>query len=288
MSTRRFAAAVLGLSLSFAYAGCDSQKANGPKPAGVADAGADAPCPHCLAEAAATKPTTKASADSCEDCDACTTKPTTQATTQPTGGALTASPTTKPAAAAAAETSWRDLFDGKSIEKNWKIADFAGHGEVEVKDGLIVLPSGEGLTGVTYTGKDLPKIDYEVEVVAQRVDGVDFFCGITFPVKETHASLICGGWGGTVVGISSIDDMDAAHNDYSTNKSFKLNKWYTIKLRVTADKLTAWIDGEQMVDADIKDKKVSVRADIDEAKPFGVAAWQTTSQVKSIRIRPIK
>ncbi|HEX8912222.1 MAG TPA: DUF1080 domain-containing protein, partial [Humisphaera sp.] len=195
-----------------------------------------------------------------------------------------AAPGTQPAAAA--EAGWRDLFDGKSIKDPWKVSDFAGHGEVEVKDGLLVLPSGESLTGVTYTG-DVPKVDYEVEVVAKRVDGVDFFCGLTFPVNDSFASLIVGGWGGTVVGISSIDNEDAAHNDTTKYKSFKLDRWYTVKLRVQAERIQAWIDGEQLVDANIKDKKVSIRGDINEGKPFGIAGYQTTAAIKSVRIRKL-
>jgi hypothetical protein len=59
---------------------------------------------------------------------------------------------TQPAAAA----GWRDLFDGKSL-KGWKVADFAGHGEPAVEDGVLTLPNGEGLTGVTYAGHRLSR-----------------------------------------------------------------------------------------------------------------------------------
>jgi hypothetical protein len=156
-----------------------------------------------------------------------------------------------------------------------------------VEDGLLILPTGETLTGVTYANEDLPTTNYEVEVVAKKTDGSDFFCGLTFPVKDSHASLIVGGWGGAVVGISNIDDADAAHNDTTTYEKFDRDKWYTIRMRVLPEKLQAWIDDKKVVDASIKGKKVELRVGIEEARPLGVSSFQTTSAIKSIRIRKV-
>lgn len=40
----------------------------------------------------------------------------------------------------------------------------------------------------------------------------EFFCGLTVPVRTGTecVSLIVGGWGGSLVGISSIDGLDAS------------------------------------------------------------------------------
>ena len=193
-------------------------------------------------------------------------------------------PATNPTAAAPA---WRDLFDGKSL-KNWKASGFAAEGEPVVEDGLLILPTGETLTGVTYANEDnLPTVNYEVEVVAKKTDGSDFFCGLTFPVKDNYATLVVGGWGGAVVGISNIDDVDAAHNDTTTYERFEKDKWYTIRMRVLPEKLQAWIDDKQVVDVSIKGKKVDLRVGIEEARPLGVSSFQTTSAIKSIRIRKL-
>ena len=78
------------------------------------------------------------------------------------------------------------------------VAEFGGQGEVSIEDGAIIMNFGESLTGVTYTGGDLPKNDYEVRVEAKRVDGIDFFCGLTFPVADSYCSFIVGGWAGSV------------------------------------------------------------------------------------------
>ncbi len=201
--------------------------------------------------------TSKPESDECDCCHAPATQPASPAT-------KSATPATKPVA----EAGWTDLFDGKSLT-NWKPANYAGAGEPSVEDGL------------------LPKTNFELEVVAKRVDGVDFFCGITFPVNDTHASFIPGGWGGAVVGISNIDDEDAAHNETTVYEKFEKGKLYTLKIRVEPENITCWIDGKEVVDVSIKDKKVNIRGDIDQSTPLGLANWQTSSAVKSVRIRTL-
>ena len=110
----------------------------------------------------------------------------------------------KPADASKGES----LFDGKTL-KGWKAPEFGGQGKVEVKDGAIVMERGESMTGISCTGK-VPTVDYELTLEGKRVDGVDFFATTTFPVGKSHCSLVVGGWGGPVVGLSSIDYYDAA------------------------------------------------------------------------------
>jgi hypothetical protein len=194
--------------------------------------------------------------------------------------AADAPPTSKPA------DNWQSLFDGKTLGK-WKASDFAGHGEPEVEDGNLMLPFGETLTGITYTG-EVPKMSYEIEVEAKKVDGSDFFCGLTFPVNDSFASLICGGWGGAVVGISSLDGKDAARNETRTIRKFDREKWYTIRLRVLPDRLQAWVDAEKIVDVVTTGKKISTRVEVDASKPLGIASFQTTAALRKIRIRTLQ
>ena len=47
------------------------------------------------------------------------------------------------------------------------------------------------MTGITYTNP-LPRTDYEVTLEAMRVEGSDFFCGLTFPVGSNSCSLVVG------------------------------------------------------------------------------------------------
>ena len=197
-----------------------------------------------------------------------------------------ASPATRPSTQPEqAAEQWESLFDGKSLGK-WQASDFAGHGDPEVQEGAIILPFGETLTGITYTG-DVPKMNYEVELEAKKVDGSDFFCGLTFPVEDSFASLICGGWGGAVVGISSLDGKDAARNETRIARKFERDKWYDIRLRVLPDRLQAWIDGDKVVDVVTTGRKISTRVEIDASKPFGVSSFQTTAALRKIRLRKL-
>ncbi len=181
----------------------------------------------------------------------------------------------------------KSLFDGKSLA-GWKVTDFAGHGEVVVKDGQIILEMGPAdLTGITWAGGDLPKTNYEITLEAARLDGSDFFCGLTFPVKDSCCSLICGGWGGTIVGLSCLDGFDAANNETTKFKEFEKGRWYRIRVRVTDPKIEAWIDDEQLVDANIEGRKISVRMEVEPSQPFGIATWRTKGAVRDIQIRPI-
>lgn len=181
---------------------------------------------------------------------------------------------------------WISLFDGKTL-KGWELTKFGGEGEVHVKDGAIVMELGSDLSGI-HTKRELPKIDYEVELEAMRVSGSDFFCGMTFPVKKDPCSLIIGGWGGGVCGLSSIDDMDASENETTTFQEFKNKKWYKIRLKVTGKKIEAWIDGKQIVDQTLEGKKIGIRYEVELSKPFGFACWQTTAALKNIRVRSLK
>jgi len=143
------------------------------------------------------------------------------------------------------------------------------------------------LTGVTWTG-DVPRMDYEVSLEAMRVDGYDFFCGLTFPVKDSCCSLIVGGWGGSLVGISSFDDMDASENETTEYMEFENGRWYRIRLRVTEGRIEAWIDDTQVIDAQPGDRKISVRSEVDLSQPFGLAAWNTKAALRDIRIRRLE
>jgi hypothetical protein len=176
------------------------------------------------------------------------------------------------------------LFDGKSLN-GWSITDFAGHGEVKVEDGKLVLEMGV-MTGVTYTNP-VPKMNYEIDLDTMRVEGNDFFCGLTFPIGEHPCSLILGGWGGGVVGLSSIDGEDAAHNETSKFTNFDKGRWYHVRLRVTPAKIEAWIDKDKLVDLPTQDRSFSIRIEMELSKPLGIATWSTTGAVKNIWLRKI-
>jgi hypothetical protein len=226
----------------------------------------------------------------------CASSRLTPSATIPQGEAVTASP--EPPAtpgeiirAAAAQPlvpvegdGWRPLFDGSSLN-GWRVTNFGVVGRVELKQGLMVFWMGGPFVGVNYTNA-VPKLNYEVTLEAMRVAGEDFFCGLTFPVGDSFASLIVGGWGGRMVGISSIDGADAAENETTQSITFETGRWYRIRLRVSEQKIEAWIDRKEIVNVVTTGRKLSLRfGDIELSKPFGLASWLTSAAFRDIKIR---
>jgi len=179
---------------------------------------------------------------------------------------------------------WRALFDGRTL-RNWKVTSFGGEGSVKVDKGQIVLHAGDPLTGITWTGDDLPRIDYELSFEAMKISGNDFFSALTFPVGEAPCSLVVGGWGGTVVGLSSLDGLDASDNETSRNMTFAKNRWYRIAVRVTKAKIEAWIDDALVVDVSTAGRKISIRPEVEASRPLGVASFNTKAALRNIRAR---
>jgi hypothetical protein len=185
----------------------------------------------------------------------------------------------------AEENGWNKLFDGHSLQ-NWRSTRFGGEGNVEVNEGQIILNMGNDLTGINWSDR-FPTVNYEVMLAARRLAGSDFFCGITFPVNESPCSLIIGGWGGTVVGLSSIDDRDASENETGRLMNFELGRWYAVRLRVTESKIEAWIDEKQVVDLTVGRHKISVRPEVELSRPFGIASWRTKAALRDIKLRTL-
>ena len=142
------------------------------------------------------------------------------------------------------------------------------------------------MTGVTYRG-DFPRLNYEVRLEAKRVDGVDFFCGMTFPVRKAYCSLIVGGWAGSVVGLLSIDGKDASENDTTRYMKFETDRWYRIRLRVSEERIQVWIDDKPVVNQNIVGKRISTRSEVDLSRPFGIATWETRAALRGIEVRAI-
>jgi len=199
-------------------------------------------------------------------------------------------------AAAADKTEWKVLCDGTSL-KDWKVTEFGGEGEVEAKDGAIVMQQGSELTGIHWAGAALPKKNYEVQLDAKRVNGSDFFCGLVFPVGDSFCSFVVGGWGGGVVGLSAVDGLYAVDNQTVSYHSFDDNRWYRIRLRVSESYIQAWIakaddkgefrENKRVVNLETKGKRLSVHPAVDLSKPLGVSCYATVAAVKNIRLREL-
>ena len=174
------------------------------------------------------------------------------------------------------------LFNGKDLN-GWEITDFGPQGPVYVSGDQIVLGMGEGCTGITWKGR-FPEVNYVVSLEAKRVSGNDFFCGITFPVGKDPCTLIIGGWGGAVVGLSSINKMDASENETTKYMRFENDRWYRVRLVVREDSVKAMIDDETVVHFAKGNKTLSIRPEVELSKPFGIASWYTTAALRNIKL----
>jgi len=217
--------------------------------------------------------------------------PQSQPAAQPEPGLLQLAPAVTPARPETPMVTVQEgdgeisLFDGQTLGR-WKATDFGGQGDVAVKDGAIHMAMGSYMTGITWTGP-VVRMDYEITLEAMRVEGHDFFCGLTFPVGEKPCTLVLGGWGGSLCGLSSIDSFDASENETTKMMSFENGKWYRVRLRVVPDRIQAWLDDEDLVDVDITGKTLSIRLEVEESQPLGIATWNTAGAVRNIKLKKL-
>ena len=187
-----------------------------------------------------------------------------------------------------------ELFDGKTLN-GWSAIEFEIGGGAEAlvgEDGSLQLGMGEPMAGLVFDSPEvsMPSGDYEIELEAKIVDGNDFFCGLTFPIpsQKTCCTLIVGGWGGTVVGISNVNGNDASLNTTRYDRPFKPRQWYHIRARVTEKYLDVWIDGEVVIELDISERRIDMLpGQIEECKPIGIATWKTAAAYRNIRLREL-
>lgn len=182
--------------------------------------------------------------------------------------------------------AWRSLFDGKTL-KGWKTPDFFSDGKVKVADGCIILGEGSGITGVAFAGKP-PKTNYEIEFQAKRLKGEDFFGTVTVPVGKNHCSVVIGGWGGHLIGISSVDYFDASENSTTRDYELKSKIWYTIRVRTSDKRIEVWIDKKLVIDQLRAGHKFDVRFEVEDCCPLGFASWCTEAAIRKVRLRKLR
>ena len=182
------------------------------------------------------------------------------------------------------------LFNGKDLS-GWKIADMPDRGNVTAySNGVVECGTGAPMTGIAYTNTP-PAMNYELSLEAMRVEGSDFFAALTIPIGKSFCTVIIGGWGGGLCGISSFDYADASENQWSENLTFENNRWYTLRVRVTPGVLQIFLN-EDLYTARIEyddSSRFSLRpgSDIDKTKPLGLATYQTRAHWRNFTLTPI-
>ena len=187
-------------------------------------------------------------------------------------------------AAPPAAPGWIEIFDGASTD-GWTATKFGGEGPVDVVDGALEFDFGSPMTGLTWAGAP-PTGAYDLEVIAARVDGTDFFCGLTFPVRDAHLTLVLGGWGGSLCGLSSLDGEDAANNDSRTLFRFENGRDYRVLVRVRKDRVDVDLDGAPLLSALTAGRRLSLRPEVELSRPLGIASFATRARIRAVRWRP--
>lgn len=172
---------------------------------------------------------------------------------------------------------WLPLVD-------WRTTPFANHGEVRIKEDLVSLDPGAPMTGVTAPDFK-PRLNYEIRFEASRLRGNDFFTSLTFPYKDSHATWVNGGWGGDIIGISSIDNWDASENETRAYFNFENNRFYRFRLQVSATHIKAWIDDKQVIDLAVNGRAIGLRRGMDLTMPLSLFSYNTASSIRKVEYR---
>lgn len=191
------------------------------------------------------------------------------------------------AGACQAAPTWQPLLDDPSA---WEGVSLGGEGEVRVEaGGPIELAFGSPLTAAGWRPEALPFTDlYEVEVVASRLDGTDFFCALNLPLGDQTATVVLGGWGGALCGLSCVDGMDASMNQTRSFQDFVRGKPVRLRVRVDAQEIAAWLDDEALFVIERSGHEFSLRTEVEPVGRLGVSSFQTSARIHSMRWRPLQ
>ncbi len=180
---------------------------------------------------------------------------------------------------------WLSLVEEPRLS-DWKFIDFGGRDAFQKQAGQLTVEAGYPLAGFVFGGA-FPTSNYELELEAQKIDGTDFFCLVTFPVGEQSCSLVLGGWGGTVTGISCVNQKDASDNLTTSARKYEYQRWYRVSIRVQAERLLCRVDDQLIVDLPLQDVQLSVRTDIAATEPLGICSFETAAAWKNIRYKSL-
>lgn len=174
---------------------------------------------------------------------------------------------------------------------DWEEVGYGGQGVVEVADGVLSLGAGDPITAIRWKGKvgdepnAFPQWNYRLRYDTRRTLGRDFFGTVTFPVGEDCCSLVLGGWGGGLTGLSSLNGDDAANNETTDFTAFDNDHWYRVELTVTPEEISASIDGKKLFEpVTVPDYQIGIRIEMEPCKPLGLATFQSTGEIRNLTV----
>ncbi len=87
-----------------------------------------------------------------------------------------------------------------------------------------------------------------------------------------------------MTGLSTIDGASANENGTTSYISYKTGQWYKVRVRVTDDKIQAWLDDKQIVDQDHRKVDVGIRISVSRCRPLGICAFETRALFRNIQL----
>jgi len=141
-----------------------------------------------------------------------------------------------------------------------------GDGDVEVKDGRIILSAGSRPDGLTCT-RTFRKTNYEISLEAMRVNGSDFFCGLTF--RRAVAVQLYRRWLGwrSRRAVEQIDGSDASETKPPSIRNSRA--------AAGTRSASAWTNDNPSLDRQkengrraLKDKTISIRIEVEVSRPL--------------------
>ena len=90
-----------------------------------------------------------------------------------------------------------------------------------------------------------------------------------------------------MTGFSSLDGDDASENETTRIRNYEENRWYTVRVRVEAERLQAFVDEESFADVKTTGRRISIRPEVQDSRPLGIASWRTKAALRAIRLRTL-
>ena len=84
-----------------------------------------------------------------------------------------------------------------------------------------------------------------------------------------------------------LDGRLSQGNPTHCRRSFEPGRWYCLRLRVTKERIKAWIDDEQVVDLATAGHAFSTLSVYAPVTPFGICTWETSTAVRDIKLRRV-
>ena len=156
---------------------------------------------------------------------------------------------------------WEAMMNPNDLS-GWEPVRYAGEAQPIIKNGVLTLPTSiySSMTGINIVNEHLfPVVDYAIYYEARRIEGEDIFGGLSFPYKNSYATLVIGGWGGRICGLSCIDGKCALDNETTKFIDFENDVWYSVCLRVTKDSIHAVLDDITIVQLATAGRNIHLR-----------------------------